>query len=191
MFVLLVGLIGFLGVHCLRIVAPRWREERIARMGELSWKALYGVVAIFFFVVMLWGYGLARQHPVLVWAPPLAMRHVGMALVAVAFVLLVAAYVPNNAIKARLRHPMILGVKLWAFAHLLMSGWLHSMIVFGAFLLWAIVDFASARRRAVQPSAGTPTAAMTVLTVIVGLAFYGVFALWLHRWLIGVAPLGT
>ncbi len=188
MLVLLIGLAGFLGLHCVRIVAPAWREARIARMGEGAWKGLYSVASLVFFVLMVWGYGLARQHPVLVWVTPMGLRHLGMALVAVAFVLLAAAYVPDNAIKARLRHPMILGVKLWAFAHLLMSGWLHSMVVFGAFLVWAIADFASARRRAVQPAVGKSSAAMTVLTVVGGLVFCAVFALWLHRWLIGIAP---
>src|SRR5690606_35638890 len=125
----------------------------------------------------------------LVWLPPPALRHVGYLLVAVAFVFLAAAYVPGNAIKAKLRHPMILGVKLWAFAHLLIVGWLHAMIVFGAFVLWAIADSANARRRAWQPAPGRPTAAMTILTVIVGLAFCAVFVRWLHLWLIGVAPM--
>lgn len=183
----LIGLLGFLGLHSVRIVAPAWREARIAAMGEKAWKGVYSLLAIAFFALMIWGYGQMRQHPVLVWQPPPALRHVGMLLVVVAFVLIAAAYVPNNAIRARLGHPMILGVKTWAFAHLLMSGWLHAMLLFGAFLLWAVVDFGSARRRP-REAPGKSNAAMTVVAVIVGIAFAAVFAMYLHGMLIGVKP---
>lgn len=184
---LLLGLIGFLGLHSIQIVAPNWRAARIARMGEAPWKMGYSGLSLGFFVLMVWGYGQARQHPVLLWQPPYFLRHIGYALLALAFILLVAAYVPRNAIKARLRHPMLLGVKTWAFAHLLMSGWLHSMVLFAAFLLWAIVDFASACRRP-QPVVAASSAAMTAVTVGIGIAAYLIFAFYLHGWLIGVAP---
>lgn len=183
----LIGLLGFLGLHSVRIAAPAWREARIAAMGEKAWKGLYSLLAIAFFVLMIWGYGRMRQHPVLVWQPPLALRHVGMALVVVAFVLIAAAYVPNNGIRARLGHPMILGVKAWAFAHLLMSGWLHSMLLFGAFLAWAVVDFASARRRP-RETPRSSNVAMTIATVVGGIVFAAVFAFYLHGLLIGVQP---
>ncbi|MGG6463557.1 NnrU family protein [Solilutibacter silvestris] len=184
----LIGLLGFLGLHSVRIVAPGWREARIAAMGEKAWKGIYSLLAIVFFVLMIWGYGQMRQHPVLVWQPPMALRHVGMLLVVIAFVLIVAAYVPNNAIRARLGHPMILGVKTWAFAHLLMSGWLHSMLLFGAFLLWAIIGFSDMRKRP-REAVGKSSAGMTLVTVIVGIAFATVFAMFLHGMLIGVKPI--
>ena len=184
----LIGLLGFLGLHSVRIVAPAWREARIAAMGEKAWKGIYSLLSIAFFVLMIWGYGQMRQHPVLIWQPPMALRHVGMLLVVIALVLIVAAYVPNNAIRARLGHPMILGVKTWAFAHLLMSGWLHSMLLFGAFLLWAILDFASARRRP-REVAGKTSVAMTIVTVVVGIVFAAIFAMVLHGMLIGVKPI--
>ncbi|PNS09789.1 NnrU family protein [Solilutibacter silvestris] len=184
----LIGLAGFLGLHSVRIVAPDWREARIAAIGEKAWKGLYSLISIIFFVLMIWGYCQMRQHPVLVWQPPMALRHIGMVLVVIAFVLISAAYVPNNAIRARLGHPMILGIKTWAFAHLLMSGWLHSMLLFGAFLLWAIVDFSSARKRP-RDTVAKPSAAMTLVTVIGGIAFAAIFAMYLHGMLIGVQPI--
>lgn len=184
----LVGLSGFLGLHSVRIVAPHWREARIAAMGEMAWKGLYSLLSIGFFVLMIWGYGQMRQHPVLVWQPPMALRHAGMLLVVVAFVLITAAYVPRNAIRARLGHPMILGIKTWAFAHLLMSGWLHSMLLFGAFLLWAIVGYTNMRRRPRVANAKS-SGAMTILTVIAGIIFAGLFAMHLHGMLIGVEPI--
>ena len=189
MTALLIGLLGFLAIHSIRIVAPRWREARIAAIGELAWKGVYSLLSIAFFVLLVWGYGQARQHTQLLWLPPMALRHVGALLVAIAFVLVAAAYVPRNAIRAKLGHPMILGVKVWAFAHLLMSGWLHSVIVFAAFLIWAILDFRSARRRPKSPT-GSTSMPMTVLTVVLGLGLTAVFVLYLHGPLIGVAPFG-
>lgn len=189
MTALLIGLLGFLGIHSIRIVAPRWREARIAAMGELAWKGVYGLLSIAFFILLVWGYGQARQHTQLLWLPPIALRHVGSLLIAIAFVLVVAAYVPRNAIRAKLGHPMILGIKTWAVAHLLMSGWLHSVILFAAFLIWAILDFRSARRRPKTP-AGPVSMPMTLLTVVLGLGLTAVFALYLHGPLIGVAPFG-
>lgn len=183
----LIGLLGFLGLHSLRIVAPAWREARIAAMGDMAWKGVYSLLSIAFFLLMLWGYGQVRQHPVLVWQPPLALRHVGMLLVVIAFVLIVAAYVPKNAIRARLGHPMILGVKTWAFAHLLMSGWLHSMLLFGAFLLWAIFGYADMRKR--PRDVAKSSVAMTIVTVVAGIVFAAVFAMYLHGMLIGVKPI--
>lgn len=185
----LLGLFGFLGLHSIRIVAPRWREARIAALGAGTWKALYSVLSIALFVLLIWGYGLARQAPTLLWLPPVGLRHLGALLVLLAFVLLLAAYVPRNHIKARLQHPMMLSIKLWAFAHLLMVGWLHSIILSGAFLFWAVLGFASARRRG--PISSPPSsAAMTGLTVLLGIAAWAGFAFYLHAKLIGVAPFG-
>jgi uncharacterized membrane protein len=184
----LIGLAGFLGLHSVRIAAPGWREARIAAMGANGWKGLYSLLSIGFFVLMIWGYGQMRQHPVLVWQPPMALRHIGMVLVVIAFVLIVAAYVPNNAIRARLGHPMILGIKTWAFAHLLMSGWLHSMLLFGTFLLWAIFGYSDMRKRP-RETVAKSSVAMTIVTVIAGVVLAAVFAMYLHGILIGVQPI--
>jgi len=189
MVYLLIGLVGFLAIHSIRIFAPGWREQRVAGMGEGAWKGLYSLLSIAFFVLLVWGYGQARLSPTLVWVPPVGLRHAGSLLTLVAFVLLVAAYVPRNHIKARLGHPMLLATKLWAFAHLLMNGWLHGMLVFGAFLLWAVLAFRSARRRPAARAA-QPGWLGTLAAVVVGVALWVVFAVHLHRWLIGVAPFG-
>ena len=184
----LIGLFGFIAVHSLRIVAPRWREERIAAMGAGPWKGVYSLLSIGFFVLMVWGFAQARLQPVLVWMPPPQMRHIGALLLVVAFVLLVAAYVPRNAIRARVQHPMTLAIKVWALAHLLMSGWLHTMILAGALLIWSVVLFANARRRGPLPVSAPSSVAMTALTVVIGIAFAVFFALHLHGPLIGMKP---
>lgn len=189
---LIVGLVLFLGAHSVRIVANDWRGRQLARLGEMRWKALYTVVSIAGFVLIVWGFGQARLQPVLLYVPPMWLRHLNALFTLLAFILVAAAYVPGNHLKARLGHPMLAGVKTWAFGHLLATGMLHDVLLFGAFLLWAGVDFISARRR--DRAAGVVYPAGSVrgdaITVLVGVVAWLVFAFWLHRWLIGVSPLG-
>src|SRR6266571_2870113 len=153
MNVLIAGLVIFLGVHSLRIVAEGWRQQQIARLGEGPWKGLYSLASGLGLALVVWGFALARQHPVLLWAPPSWTRHVTALLMVFSFVLVVAAYVPRNALKARLGHPMLLGVKTWAFAHLIANGTLADVLLFGGFLVWAVLCFRSARAR--DRAAGT------------------------------------
>jgi uncharacterized membrane protein len=150
------------------------------------------VLSIAGFVLLVWGYGLARQQPVVLWGPPpVWVRHVAALLTLVAFVLVVAAYVPGNEIKAKLRHPMILGVKVWAFAHLVSNNTLADLVLFGSFLVWAVLDFRSARRRdSTLVTVLDGTRGKTVVTVVVGVVAWAVFAFWAHRVLMGVSPLG-
>ena len=158
MAMLILGLLLFLGVHSVRVFADGWRTRQIERLGPMGWKALYSVLSLAGFVLLVWGFGLARHHPVVVWVPPMALRHLNALFTLIAFVLLAAAYVPGNAIKARLGHPMLAAVKLWAFGHLLAAGMLHDVLLFGAFLLWAVVDFTVSRRRSsVMGGTGTRT----------------------------------
>jgi uncharacterized membrane protein len=192
MLLLVVGLILFLGLHSLRVFGEGWRERFIAQRGENTFKGLYSVVSLLGFVLLIWGYGLARQQPTVLWVPPVAMKHIAALLTLMAFVMLAAPYVPGNAIKAKLRHPMMLGTKVWALAHLLSNGTLADVLLFGGFLLWAVIAFRAARQRdraeGKQYLAGSLVP--TVITVVVGVAAWVVFALWLHGWLIGVRPFG-
>ena len=192
MYLLIAGLIIFLGLHSVRIFAEGWRSQKLAQWGEGGWKGAYSVVSIVGFAVIVWGYGQSRLAPVVLWVPPVATRHIAATLMLLAVVLLVAAYVPGNAIKAKLHHPMILAVKTWALAHLLANGNLADVLLFGAFLAWAVADFISCRKR--DRAAGTVypagKAVPTVVTVVVGLAVYGGFVMYLHKWLIGVPVFG-
>jgi uncharacterized membrane protein len=193
MAILILGLILFLGVHSVRIFADPWRTRTISARGEKPYKGIYTLVSLAGFALIVWGYGLARHNPVVIWNPPRGMNHLAALLMLFSFVLLVAAYVPRNAIKAKLHHPMILGVKVWALAHLLANGMLADVVLFGAFLVWAVLDFRAARQRDragnVQYAPGT--AKGTTIAVVVGLVAYGVFAVWLHGILIGVRPFGV
>ncbi len=191
MSVLILGLLIFLGVHSLRLFADGWRNRQLARLGERRWKGLYALVSLIGFVLMVWGFCLARQQPTLLYVPPLALRHLNALFTLIAFVLVAAAYVPRNHLKAKFGHPMLLGVKTWAFGHLLATGMLHDVVLFGAFLLWAMALFIVSRRR--DRLAGTVYPAGTlkgdVLAVVIGVAAWAAFALWLHLRLIGVNPL--
>lgn len=192
MALLVLGLILFLGVHSTRIFADGWRTATIAKIGEKPWKGLYSVLSIATFVLLVWGFSQARQNPVLLWTPPVAMRHVAALLTLIAFVLFVAAYVPRNGFKARLHHPQFLSVKVWAVAHLLANGMLIDVLLFGGFLLWAVLGYTAARRRDRAARVVYPpgTVQGTVITIVVGLVAWAVFAFWLHGWLIGVKPFG-
>ncbi|MHA6206116.1 NnrU family protein [Dyella soli] len=192
MLLLILGLVMFLGVHSIRLVASDWRSRQLARLGEKRWKALYALVSVIGFVLIVWGFGIARQHAVPLYVPPLWLRHLNALFTVLAFVLVAAAYVPRNHLKANLGHPMLAGVKCWAFGHLLATGMLHDLLLFGAFLLWAIAAFVGARRRDRTAGVTYPagTARGDLVTVVAGVASWAVFAWWLHGWLIGVNPMG-
>jgi uncharacterized membrane protein len=192
MLELILGLVIFLGVHSLRIVAEGWRSAQIARMGAQRWKLVYTLLSLLGFGLIVWGFGLARQTPVALWAVPKGMNHLAALLTLLAFVLLVAAYVPGNAIKAKLRHPMILSVKVWALAHLVANNTLAELLLFGGFLVWAVLCFRAARQRdrAQPPAALNSTPIATALTVLIGAAAWAGFAFWAHAAWIGVRPMG-
>jgi uncharacterized membrane protein len=174
------------------MLAEGWRSRTIERLGAKPWKAFYALVSLAGLALLVWGYGVARQQPVQLWSPPVGLRHAAALLTWFAFVLLAAAYVPGNQIKARLHHPMLLGTKVWALAHLLANGTLAGAILFGSFLLWAVTMFASARRRdrreAVRYASGK--ASRTVITLAAGTVAWAAFAFWLHGLLIGIRPIG-
>lgn len=188
---LILGLVLFLGAHSVRIYGEDWRARMRARLGENGFKGLYSVLSLLGLVLIVRGYGDARLDPVALWTPMLWTRHLASLLVLIAFVLNFAAYVPGNQIKAKLHHPMVLGVKVWAFAHLLANHTLADLVLFGSFLVWAVLDYRAARRR--DARAGTVYApgrlSMTLVTVAVGVAGWALFAFWAHAWLFGVSPI--
>jgi uncharacterized membrane protein len=191
MTLLVIGLLVFLGAHSTRIFAQGWRETMIARLGMNGWKGACSAASLAGLTLIVIGYAASRADPVFLWHPPIWTRHAASLLTLVAFILLVAAYMPANRIKASVGHPMVAGVKLWAFAHLLSNGTLADLLLFGSFLGWAVADFIAARRRdratgVIHDARTLPT----VATVLLGILLWAAFAFWLHRVLIGVAPFG-
>ena len=191
MTLLITGLLLFLGVHSTAIIAPEWRTAQVARRGEAAWKGLYALLSIAGFVVLIYGYGVARQSPVVLYTPPTFARHLALLLMLPVFPLLIAAYLPGR-IKTAAKHPMLLAVKLWALAHLLANGSLHDVVLFGTFLAWAVADRISMKRRTVARAVPVASARPMndAIALAGGLAVYAVFVLWAHLKLIGVSPLG-
>lgn len=190
MGLLVTGLIVFLGLHSIRIFAEDWRTRTIAKVGDKTWKGVYSLISLVGFALIVWGFSIAREEPVFVWAPPVGMRHLASLLTLIAFVFLAATYVPGNSIKARLHHPMVLSVKVWALSHILANGNLAHILLFGGFLVWAVLCFRAARKRdraanTVYPAGKLPA---TVATLLVGVFAWAGFAMWAHGVLIGVRP---
>lgn len=188
MLVLLAGLLLFLGTHSVRIFADDWRGRQIARVGEKPWKGLFSLLSIAGLGLTIWGFRLAAAQPLVLWYPPRWTSHLAALLTLPAFILLVAAYVPGSRIKGAVGHPMILGVAIWALAHLIANGRVHDIVLFGAFLVWAAIDFVAARRR--EPPKHSGSAQRDALVVVVGVAAWALFAGYLHGLLIGVRPFG-
>jgi len=187
---LVAGLVLFLGMHSVSIVAPAWRDAQVAQRGETPWKGMYSVVSILGFVLLVVGYGAARASPVPLYDPPGWTRHLALLLMVPVFPLFLATYLPGR-ITATLKHPTLVAVKLWAVAHLLANGMLHDVVLFGGFLAWAVADRISMKRRTQRQLPGAPPRpANDLIAIVAGLVLYGVFVTWGHRGLFGVSPLG-
>jgi uncharacterized membrane protein len=190
MLALVIGLVVLLGVHWTGVLAPGFRERMVTSIGLGPWKLAYSVVSIAGLVLVIWGYGLARTDPTVLWAPPGFGRHATALLTVVAFVLVAAAYVPGTHFKSALGHPMTVGVGVWALGHLLANGTLRALILFGAFLAWSVVTFMVRRGRDRAAGVTYPSGTVTrdVVVLVVGVVAALVFAFWLHAPLIGVRP---
>jgi uncharacterized membrane protein len=190
MSLLIVGLALFLGVHSIAIVSPGLRGRAVQGMGEGAWKGLYALVSLVGFALICYGFGLARGAPVILYSPPAWLRHVALLLMLPVFPLLIAAYLPGR-IKAAAKHPMLAAVKFWALAHLLANGSLADVLLFGGFLVWAVMDRISLKRRPVQAALRTapPGPWNDVIAVVLGLSIYALLIVWAHVRLFGVSPL--
>jgi uncharacterized membrane protein len=188
---LLAGLLIFFGTHSIRIGVPVWRDRQIGRYGDRTWRGAYSILSLLGLVLIILGFGKVRWTTQVLWTPPVWAPYATAALLLIAFVLNAASGVPGNRIRGIVRHPMLTGVALWGVGHLVANGRLADLLLFGSFLLWAVIDFLSCLKRdrmaGVVPSAGTLRADM--ICVLAGVAVWGIFLLFLHRWLFNVAPL--
>ena len=192
MSVLVAGLVVFLASHSVGHAAPAWRARQIARVGPRPWKLAYSAISLAGLVLIVRGFGMARADAIVVWQSPAWTRHVTVLLTVVGFVLIAAAYVPATRIRAALGHPMTAGVALWASGHLIANGGLADVVLFGAFLVWALITFVARRRR--DRDAGVVYAAGSLardaIAIVAGVVVSVLFALYLHGPLIGVRPFG-
>jgi len=197
MALFILGLVLFLGSHSVRVFAEGWRTQKLAQWGEKFYKGMYSVASLVGFVLMVYGFSKIRWDSPLLWVPPVGMRHLAALLMLPSLVLLVASQVPHNAIKAKLRHPMVLAVKVWALAHLLANGKLADVELFGALLVWAVLNFRASRQRdrqAVPDSSDGQVAPVdtsnTARVVLIGVAVWAILLFGGHTWLFAVSPLG-
>jgi len=192
MTALIAGLVLFLGLHSIRFIADGARSRFIARYGAGPWRGLYSLLSAAGLVLIVWGYSLTLKRPIVLYEPMLLARELAAVLTWVGIVLITAAYVPRNHFKAWIGHPMVLGTALWALAHLQATRTAADIVLFGGFLVWALLSFVSLRERD-RAAAVQRAPAQTVRTVIalaIGTVAWGVFAFWLHTRLIGIAAIG-
>ncbi len=188
MATLIAGLVIFFGVHTLTTLREL-RAGLVTRLGPGLYKAVYSLASLIGFVLIVLGYKAYRAAGYVdVWTPPRGMAHLSILLMWPAMVALVAAYAPPGEIKRRLKHPMLVAVKVWALAHLLSNGDLGSIILFGSFLGWAVYDRISVKKRADGSELPIITGARRndVVAIVLGTIFWALFMFVLHPLLIGV-----
>lgn len=187
MSLLVIGLVLFLGMHSVSIIAPAARDRWAAQMGANAWRGLYTLVSLAGFVLLVIGYGKARHAPVVLYVPPPGLRMATVLLMLPVFPLMLAAQMPGR-IRSALGHPMLVGTMLWSVAHLLSNGMLADVLLFGGFFVWAAADRWSFGHRVARPIKMAPPGRWNdLIAVVAGLGLYAATVLWLHRWAIGVA----
>jgi uncharacterized membrane protein len=190
--IMILGLLVFLGSHVFVSMRPQ-RAAVVARLGELAYKGLFSLVSLIGIILIGWGFARYRQMGYIdIWSPPPWTRHVTLVLVWPAIICVVAAYIPGD-IKRTLKHPMLVGVKLWAVAHLISNGDLGSIILFGSVLAWAVYDRITLKRRSDPGAPPIPVGGRRndFFAVALGTILYFVLGFWFHPWVIGVAVFRT
>lgn len=187
---LIAGLALFFAVHSISIVAAPWRDRVAARLGVVRWQAIYSLLSLAGLALIVWGYGAARHGSPLLYTPPSWGGDAALVLLLPVFPLLLATYLPGR-IKDAVHHPMLLATLLWAAGHLLATGTLVDLLLFGSFLVWAVADLLSMARRVERPLRTAPPGRFNdLIAVVAGLAVYALFVAGLHLWLFGVSPFG-
>ena len=204
MEMMILGLILFLASHSLPIFAPAVRAAWTQRLGQNAYKLVITVVALVGLVLIVKGHDSALESMTWGWSPPIFTKHIAVLLMLFACIFLASSFVPNNHIKAKLKHPMVLSVKVWAFAHFIANGEGANVILFGCFLVWAVLDFRSARQRDKANQGSTqlnteanelttftliPQLSRTLLSVLVGVVIWAALLVYLHNLLFGVYPI--
>jgi len=185
MTLLIIGIIVMIGIHLVPAF-PDVRQRLIGQLGTNGYRLLFSVVSTLGLVLLV--YGFAKAPFIQIWSPPYWTRYVAMVLMLPVFILLIAAYLPGE-IKAKVKHPFLVAIKTWALAHLIANGDLASIILFGAYLAYAVFDRIALKRRAAAVAPEVGPKRNDVIAVVGGLLLYVVFLVWLHPMLIGTAPL--
>jgi uncharacterized membrane protein len=191
MTLLILGILVLIGIHFLPAF-PELRDRLVGQFGRNGYRALFSIVSTLGLALVVWGF--AKAPVVQIWSPPDWTRHLALLLMLPVFPLLFAAYLPGK-IKAKLRHPMLAAIKFWALAHLIANGDLASIILFGSFLAFAVLDRILLKRRTgaepVLAASEAEARRNDIISIGAGLALYVAFLFWLHPLLIGVSPLAS
>jgi uncharacterized membrane protein len=178
----------FFGAHSISILNVAWRDRVVNRIGIFSWQGIYSLISLVGLILIIEGYQVARQSPVILYLPPVWLQHLALLLLIFVFPLLLATYIPGR-IQTITKHPMLAATKIWAFSHLLVNGSLADVVLFGSFLSWAVADRISLKRRNSDSIPMLPSSrANDFIIIVVGILLYIVFFFWLHEWLIGISP---
>ncbi|MBZ7922758.1 NnrU family protein [Ensifer adhaerens] len=191
MAILVLGIIIFLGLHLIRVVAPGFRAGVIESRGKGTWMGIYAILSLIGLCLIIYGFGQARSETGMLYNPPVFLRHIALLLMLFAFVIAAAGFLPAGRIAVAVKHPQVLSIKIWALAHLLANGETSSVLLFGSFLAWAVILRISLKRRERAGERVLPvfkSSTNDVLAIVIGLVVYVLFVWKLHEWLIGVQP---
>lgn len=168
MYLLLLGLAVFIGIHLLPSF-PGLRRGLIGRFGEKTYKGIFAVIAVIGIIIIIIG----KSHApfVVVWEPPYWGRDASYLIMLFAFILVTAAYLPTN-IRRFTRHPMLWGVVLWSIAHLLSKGDLAAITIFIAIGIFALFDMVSSNLRGAKLSTEKLSINKDLTVVLIGVATY-------------------
>ena len=187
MWILIAGLVVFFGIHCVRLVAPQFRARQLANNAG-AWKGIYSLVSFVGLALIVWGWWVSRGEAPQVYDPPSWGRHAAMLLVLLAFILVASANMPAGRIKAWVQHPFLTGIFLWSLGHLLANGDLASVLLFGTFLVYCVVDRIAVALRP-EPGPVFVSGRSDLIAIVSGVVLYAIFVFWLHGLLFGVSPL--
>jgi uncharacterized membrane protein len=190
LLILVVGLVVFFATHIF-VTFRGARADAIAKLGLNGYRALFALVSIAGLALIVWGYGQYRAHELIqVWLPLAFLRHITVGLMLFAAIFFTAAFVPSH-IKAKLKHPMLAGVKTWALAHLLSNGDFGSILLFGSFLAWGVYARIAAKRRGDLGAATAPAGWLNdAIVVLLGIVIYLALGYAFHPMVIGVPVFG-
>ena len=185
MTLMIIGLVILIGTHLVRIVWPGFREQMITRLGKGPWRGIYSILALAGLAATIWGYGAARPETQFLYVLPGWVAHLVMLLMLISMILVAASLLPPGRIKQAVKHPLLIGTKTWAIAHLLVNGDTVSIILFGSLLMWAVLALISVKRRG-EPDPVAESVMYDLAAVGAGIALWFAIVYGLHEWLIGV-----
>ncbi|MBO9125117.1 MULTISPECIES: NnrU family protein [unclassified Rhizobium] len=192
MQLLILSLILFIGLHLIRVIVPDFRRSMIDKLGKPVWGAVHGILSIVTLLFLAYAFDQARGMYGTLYNPPIWMAHITLTLMLIAMICLVAGFLPAGHIRAKLKFPLLVAIKIWALSHLLANGEPEAIVLFVAFLAWAVLLRISMKQRLRNGEITLPvfvSAKYDLYAVIIGAVLWAVILFKLHELVIGVSPL--